>query len=75
MEELKSTQKETDKKVFSAKQVYILVFAIVVSIAFLETSDPIWTSEFWREFVLKVFVYGAVVEFVVIVLGQFLNKD
>lgn len=57
------------------KQVYILVIAIVVGIAFFETSaGPIWSTEFLREFFLKVLVYGVVVEFVVILLVSFLGK-
>lgn len=65
-----------NKKQFTAKQIYILVFAIVVSIAFIETPfGAIWTWTFWREFLLKVLVYGAIVEFVVILLGSFSRKD
>ena len=59
------------EKEFTAKQVYILVFAIVVAIAFVETSaGAIWNWDFWREFLLKVFIYGGVVEFVVILLAS-----
>ena len=54
---------------FSSKQVYILVLAIVAGIAFMETSSPMWTSDFWREFLYKLFMYGAISEFVVIALG------
>lgn len=62
-------------KKFTAKQVYILVFAIVAGIAFLQTSYPMWTSEFWKEFLFNVLIYGVVCEFVVVLLGQFGNKD
>ena len=64
-----------NEKGFTAKQVYILVFAIVAGIAFMETSaGAIWTSQFWREFLLKVVVYGAVTEFVVLLLSNFTKK-
>jgi hypothetical protein len=56
-------------KEFSAKQVFILVLCIVAFIAFLETSSPTWTSEFWREFVLKLVAYGAASEIVVVILA------
>ena len=62
-------------KSFTAKQVIILTLVIVAGIAFMETSQPVWTGEFWREFGLNVFVYGLVVEFIVILLAQFLSKD
>jgi len=63
------------EKIFTAKQVYILVFAIVVAIAFIETSTgAMWTIEFWREFFLKIIIYGAVVEFVVVLLGSSSTK-
>lgn len=59
------------EKIFTAKQVYILVFAIVAGIAFIETSaGAVWTFGFWREFLLKVIVYGVVIEFVVVLLGS-----
>lgn len=61
-------------KEFTLKQVFILVFAIVAGIAFIETSSPIWTSAFWREFLLKLLVYGAVAEFIVIALGVWTEK-
>ncbi|HLD38214.1 MAG TPA: hypothetical protein VJA20_02125 [Candidatus Nanoarchaeia archaeon] len=57
---------------FSGKQVLILVATIVIGIAFVETSSPMWTSLFWREFLLKVLIYGAVSEFMVIATGSFL---
>jgi len=63
------------EKEFTAKQVYILVFAIVVGIAFMETSHPIWTGGFWREFGLKVLGYGLVVEFIVVLLAQFQGRN
>lgn len=64
-----------NEKKFTSKQVYIIVFAIVASFAFLETSHPVWTGEFLREFFSKLFVYGLVTEFIVILLADFLNKD
>jgi len=64
-----------NEKEFTAKQVYILVFVIVVGIAFVETpAGAIWTSEFWKEFLLKVIVYGVVVEFLVLLLSNFSKK-
>jgi hypothetical protein len=58
---------QTEEKVFTAKQIYILVFAIVVAIAFLE-------SDSWRIFGVKVILYGCVIEFVVIALAGFLKE-
>ena len=64
-----------DNKEFTAKQVYILVFAIVVAIAFIETPHgAVWEWIFWKEFLPKVIIYGAVVEFVAILLASFSNK-
>jgi hypothetical protein len=60
------------EKQFTAKQVYILVFAIVVGIAFIETpAGAIWTSKFLREFLLKVVLYTAACEFIVVLLSSF----
>jgi len=62
-------------KKFTSKQIFIIVFFIVASIAFIETSMPIWTFAFWREFLLKFLVYGAISEFVVIALGRLINSE
>jgi len=61
-------------KEFTLKQVLVLVFAIIAGIAFVETSSPIWSLDFWREFLLKLLVYGAVSEFIVIALSEWLDK-
>lgn len=53
----------------------MLALAIIAGVSFVETSSPMWTGEFWREFGLKVLIYGFVVEFVVILLAQFMNKN
>jgi len=58
---------------FTGKQVVVLVLSIVAAIAFVETSPPVWTGGFWREFLLKLIVYGVVAEFVVIALGSWIN--
>ncbi len=58
-------------KKFTAKQVYILVFAIVVGISFVETSGGIKTSEFWKEFIFNIVGYGIIVELIVIILASF----
>lgn len=59
-------------KKFTTKEVCIIVFAIVVAIAFMETpASAIWTSEFWKEFLVKVILYGVIVEFIVILLNSF----
>ena len=55
---------------FTGKQVLILVFCIVAAIAFVETSAPVWTTEFLRQFGLKLVIYGGVSEFVVVVIGS-----
>ena len=52
-----------------------MVIAIVAGIAFMETSHALGTREFWREFGLKLFGYGLIAEFSVVLLGQLLNKD
>jgi len=56
-------------KEFTAKQVFILVSAIIVGIAFMETSSPLSTFIFWREFLLKVLLYGGISVFIVIALS------
>jgi len=61
-------------KKFSTKQVFILVLAIVAGIAFMETSSPIWTLDFFRGFLLKLLMYGATSVFVVFVLGKWIEK-
>jgi len=61
-------------KEFTAKQVFILVFAIIAGIAFMETSSPLWTFIFWREFLLKILLYGAISEFIVIALSVWTKK-
>ena len=62
-------------KEFTAKEVFILVFAIVAGIAFTEKSSPIISWDFWREFLTKLLIYGAVTEFIVIVLSTRRNKE
>jgi len=57
-------------KTFTSKQVFILVFCIVAGIAFSETSAPIWSLSFLREFGLKLLIYGFVSEVVVVLLSQ-----
>lgn len=57
-------------KTFTSKQVLILVFCIVAGIAFAETSAPIWSLSFFREFGLKLFIYGGISEIVVVLLSQ-----
>jgi hypothetical protein len=61
-------------KEFTLKQVLILVIAIVAGIAFIETSGPVWTWDFWRQFLLKLLVYGVVSEFIVVALGEWIEK-
>ncbi len=62
-------------KDFTGKQVAMLVFVIVAAIAFVETSQPIWTGGFWREFLPKLIVYVAVSEFAVIALGAWVSRS
>ena len=65
-----------NEKIFTFRQVFILVLVIVTGIAFIETPTvTMWTLEFWRVFLFKVLIYGAVVEFIVILLGSSLKKD
>jgi len=62
------------KEKFTTKEVAILIIVIVAGIAFLETGHPLLTGKFWREFILKVVVYGVVVEFILLGLAQFGNR-
>ena len=65
-----------DNKEFTPKQVLILILAVVVAIAFMETSaGAIWTWTFWRVFLLKIIIYGTISEFVVILLSNYLSKE
>jgi hypothetical protein len=57
-------------KTFTSKQVLILVLAIVAGIAFMETSAPMWSLSFLREFGLKLLIYGAISEFIVVIWGS-----
>lgn len=59
-----------ENKKFSEKQVLILVLAVIAGIAFMETSFPVWTVAFLREFLLKLIGYAVVSEFVVIMLAR-----
>jgi hypothetical protein len=58
-------------KTYTSKQVGTLVFIIVGAIAFVETSAPVWTGTFWREFLMKLIVYGFASEIAVIAVGSF----
>jgi len=64
-----------NRETFTQKQVLILVIAIVAGIAFAETSSPMWSLSFWREFGLKLIIYGAISEFVVILLSSNEEKN
>ena len=57
-------------KTFTSKQVLILVLSIVAGIAFIETSAPMWSLSFLREFGLKLIIYGVISEFIVLVLAS-----
>jgi len=61
-------------KIFTLKQVLILVFVIIAGIAFVETSSSVFSSAFWREFLLNLLIYGAVSEFIVIALGAWIER-
>lgn len=60
-------------KTFTTKQVLILTICIVAAIAFIETSEPILSLDFLRQFGLKLLGYGLISEFVVILLGSSKN--
>ncbi len=72
VKESKLTNKEyfyqKNTNTFTTKQAFIIVSCIVVAIAFMETSAPVWTLSFLREFGLKLFMYGAVSVIVVVIL-------
>jgi len=59
---------------FTLKQVQILMVAIIAGIAFIETSSPIWTLDFLREFFLKFIGYAAVSIVVVMIVGEWIDK-
>jgi hypothetical protein len=58
-------------KTYTGKQVAALVFVIVGAIAFVETSAPMSTGTFWREFLLKLIGYGFASEIALIGVGSF----
>ena len=49
-----------DKIDLTKREFYVFVFSIIIVIAFLETSNPIWTPEFWREFLSNVLLFSIV---------------
>jgi len=49
-----------DKIDLTKREFYVFVFSIIIAIAFLETSGPIWAPEFWREFLLNVLGFSIV---------------
>lgn len=61
-------------KEFSFKQVVVLILSIIAVIAFLGTTGPVWTFDFWRQFLLNLFLYVGVSAFVVILISSF-NKN
>ena len=56
-------------KTYSGKEVTIIVIVIIAGIALAETSLPMWTLGFWREFIVKFLTYCGVSAFVLIVLA------
>lgn len=61
-----------NEKEFTFKQVCILVLVIVIGIAFIETpAVAVWSSVFWKAFLLKIIIYGGVSEFIVLLLNSF----
>lgn len=54
------------EKSFTLKEVCVLIFITIVVISFLETNAGISFSswEFWKEFILKIFIYIGVATFV-----------
>ena len=63
------------RKSFTDRQVFVLIFCIVAGISFIETSEAMWSLAFWKEFALNLILYGVIVEFIVILLSNFLNKE
>ena len=47
----------------------------MIGIAFFETSAPILTTSFLKEFLLKVLGYGLIAEFLVIGWGSWVDRD
>ncbi len=54
-------------KTFTINEVYVLVLAILVDIAIIETDGgAMWTWVFWRQFLLNIMLYGLIVEVLII---------
>ena len=65
-------KEQLDKKEFTLKQVNILVFTVIVGIAFIETlGGAIWTIKFLKEFLLNIIVYSAVAAIIFVIFGEF----
>ena len=60
-----------EEKTFSAKELYGVAGTIVVAIALIETSGPVWSIEFWRQFLLNIIIYVAVSVIAVLLLQSF----
>jgi hypothetical protein len=62
-------------KKYSVKEVQSLVIFLVVVFAFMNTSSAIWTSDFWRQFIYNIFVYGAITEVAILIFYSFKKED
>lgn len=60
----------------SQKQAMKLAIVLVCGFAFLNSSGPIYSWDFIKEFILKVFLYGAAAEIIVIMfMGWIFKKE
>ena len=59
---------------FTSKEVCILVLAVVGGIAFAETSSPVISLAFWREFLVKFLSYCVISAVMMIVVSMFNGK-
>ncbi len=59
----------------TTNDVFILVFVIITGIAFLETFMPVWTLDFWREFLYKIIGYTLASVVLMLVIGSFKGND
>jgi hypothetical protein len=60
---------------FTLKEVFVLVFIIVTGISFLETSDPIFSTPFFKDFIGNVLVYGFVSELLVVFWSYLIGRE
>jgi hypothetical protein len=61
-------------KEYTAKQVNIYTSAIVIAIAFMETSGAVWTWTFLRQFLWNIFTYGFIAIIAMVLVSNFIDR-